>query len=110
MAIVSIALAFLGEPSDPAAHVNHLNGEKADNRPANLEWTTLAGNVAHAHATGLMTQYGERHDRAKLTRHAVVAARSAFAAGEPVSALAARYGVARATMHAAVHGLSWKSV
>ena len=35
------------------AIINHLDGDKANPRWDNLEWTTHAGNVAHALKTGL---------------------------------------------------------
>ena len=42
-----IARLFLGEP-DKGCMVNHKNGVKTDNRPANLEWVSQADNNRHA--------------------------------------------------------------
>ena len=47
-----VADAFC-EKRDGATEVNHINGRKDDNRAENLEWTTRAGNMAHAWSTGL---------------------------------------------------------
>lgn len=47
-----VALAFLGEATSDA-DVNHIDGDKGNNAPANLEWCTHKENMAHARRAGL---------------------------------------------------------
>lgn len=47
-----VATAFIPN-RDNLPQVNHINGDKTDNRIENLEWVTAGDNQRHAYATGL---------------------------------------------------------
>lgn len=52
-----VAMAFV--PPYRGDCVNHINGQKYDNRAENLEWCTYSHNTQHAYDTGLIDLYKE---------------------------------------------------
>lgn len=61
-----VAIAFLDNPHRHP-QVNHINGNKFDNRAVNLEWCDSYHNMQHAHANGLMRlPRGLDHVKAKI--------------------------------------------
>jgi hypothetical protein len=82
-----VAMAFV-----PGYHegrvVNHKNGDKTDNRPENLEWSTPGDNTKHAWETGLIDLRGENQPSAQLTAKRVSYIRKLLKAGISANTLA----------------------
>lgn len=98
--------AFNGAPTPESPEVNHKNGDKADNRPENLEWCSRAGNTLHVHRV-LGLHRGESVPWAKLTDADVRAIRMDARSNVKV---AAAYGVSKETIRQIRHRLKWSHV
>jgi len=102
-----VMLAFVGE-SD--LQVNHVNGDKTDNRLENLEYCTGSENLQHAYDTGLRVGVkGEKHSSSKLTRACVERIKYGHQ-GMTQAAIARIYGVLPCNISRIRSGERWADV
>lgn len=90
-----VALAFIGNPENKPT-VNHINGDKTDNRVDNLEWATQSENNFHAYKMRLAVPHknrGEKNGRTKLSNRQVCEIRLMLQTGYKNIELAAMYQV-----------------
>lgn len=101
-----VAAAFLPNPENKP-YVNHIDGQKLNNTPLNLEWVTGEENRAHAKETGL-TARGERAGKTKLTESEVRQLRKLRAEGMSGPKLGAKFGIHVSSVYAILNGRNWK--
>ena len=105
-----VAELFIPNP-DGKDEVNHIDGNKQNNRADNLEWVTRNENEQHAYDTGLITILkGSERPLAKLTENDVIKIREEYAKGCLQIELASKYGVARQTISSIVNRKAWTHV
>jgi hypothetical protein len=107
-----VAFAFLGDPPSPQHEVAHNDGNPENNSASNLRWATHAENQADIrnHGTGYYHGWrGETHPTAKLSNQQVIEIRRRCREGIATrKALAAEFGVSRASIDQIVQGRTWK--
>jgi len=101
-----VAERYVPNP-DKKPQVNHIDGDKTNNRADNLEWVSNIENRKHAVKEGLHI-HGEDCPWAKLTSNDVEYIRE-NAKNTTVAELARKFGVCRATIRAVRDFKSWKN-
>lgn len=88
--------------------INHRNGKKNDNRPANLEVESYSGNALHARRVlGVSPQHGQHNNAARLSASDVAEIRLARARGEKPTSIAARFGIRYQHVYRLCNGERW---
>ena len=107
-----VMAAFCG-PLPHKHEVNHLNGVKHDNRPANLEYVTRSQNRKHSFShlgEKVNARRGEEHCHAKMTAADVIKLRELRAGGMTYKALGERFGINQSAAHKIANRVRWKHV
>ena len=104
-----VAKAFIPNPYGKP-EVNHINGDKTDNRVENLEWVTHSENKLHAFRIGLECNKGEQHPSHKLTNTDVEEIRKLLKLGQFTHReIAKMFGVSRYAITDINRGRSWNN-
>ena len=104
-----IAEAFLPNP-EKLPQVNHINGNKNDNRIENLEWVTISENVKHGYRIGHSDKKGEKHHSNKLKESDVFEIRRLLSDGLSCKEISYMYNVHRVTINYIKLRKSWKHI
>lgn len=103
-----VALTFLENPKNFEV-VNHIDGNKLNNRVDNLEWCTDAYNHKHAMDMGLLAK-GSNVGTSKLDERSVHAIRKLLAINLSHILIAEMFLVSRATISLIAENKTWKHV
>lgn len=97
---------FLGGRPESAKTINHINGDKLDNRVENLEWASYKENNDHAKNITLNKCYCENHHHARLTNESVMRIRDLAGKLTP-NQLSEIYGVRAGQIRKIINGEAW---
>lgn len=97
--------AFHGPALFEGATVDHIDGDRLNNRPENLEWVTRAENTRRQNECGRGVPKGEDHPGAKLTNEQSDSIRAMREKGMRVSEIAQIYEVSASLIYKIMAGL-----
>lgn len=104
-----IAMTFISNPENKP-EVNHIDGNKHNNRVDNLEWVTREENQKHAFLNKLNTNDGVKNSRCLLTEEDVVEIYNRLLLGDKVAIIARDYKVNTSTISNIKRKKNWKEL
>lgn len=104
-----VAEAFVDNPNCEKI-VNHLDGNKTNNVPENLEWCDYSRNMQHAFDEGIRGKH-ENHPRSKFTNAQVLEIRKRRREhGITSTQIAKEYGMSTTNAKDIINGKTWKGL
>ena len=105
-----VAEAFVPNPNNKP-HVNHIDGNKRNNKASNLEWVTRAENANHAYSNGLIQpSKGEDHYASKLSEKQCISLIQDILDGLTNNQLSKKYKLHSRYISLIRHKKRWKHV
>lgn len=101
-----VAQSFIG-PRPTGLQINHIDGQKLNNRRANLEYMTPSENTKHSFQLGLQCNKGEQHSQSKLTECQVLDIRQRIGSGDRQTAIAKELGLSQSCISRVNSGSRW---
>lgn len=109
----AVAMAFIPNKRNKP-QVNHIDHDRQNNAPINLEWCTNSENMQHAGRAGRLGKAGwgkgSKHPLAKLTEASVAEIRRRLELGHKDRDIAKDYCVGRRSIGLIKEGRTWKHV
>jgi len=104
-----VADYFVNNP-DNKPYVNHIDGNKLNNRYENLEWVTASENYQHAHENGLIKALGEGHYLSSHKESVIREACGLLQEGMRNVDIVKRLGVGKTLLTAIRAGRAWRHI
>ena len=104
-----VAKAFvIGEKAN--LEVNHIDGNKNNNRASNLEWVTRSENIKHAFRTGLkFSPHGVNHFHSKFIDKDILYIRN-NPDNLKARGLSKKFDVSKSCIHKIIKGKAWRHI
>lgn len=102
-----VALAFIGQCPE-GCEINHIDLDKSNNVPSNLEYLTKKANLLHADKAGALRIRGSQNAGSKLVESDVYRIREMVRQGISTSLVAEMFGVSAPSISNIKAGRSWR--